>query len=107
MAVAGQSNEITVIPELLKILDLEGALVSSDALGCPKELAKQVLAAGGDYLLAFKDNQPTCTRTSPRPSRGLRGAASRGCGTTPSPPRRRGTAARSGACTRCCTTRRD
>jgi predicted transposase YbfD/YdcC len=59
VAVADKSNEITAIPELLKLLDLEGALVSIDAIGCQKEIAKGVLAAGGDYLLAVKDNQPT------------------------------------------------
>lgn len=59
VAVADKSNEITAIPELLKILDLEGALVSIDAIGCQKEIAEGVLAAGGDYLLAVKDNQPT------------------------------------------------
>jgi predicted transposase YbfD/YdcC len=59
VAVAGKSNEITAIPELLQLLELEGALVSIDAMGCQKEIARQVLAAGGDYLLAVKDNQPT------------------------------------------------
>jgi predicted transposase YbfD/YdcC len=59
VAVAGKSNEITAIPELLKVLDLEGALVSIDAMGCQKEIARGVLAAGGDYLLAVKENQPT------------------------------------------------
>jgi predicted transposase YbfD/YdcC len=59
VAVADKSNEITAIPQLLKVLDLEGALVSIDAIGCQKEIAQQVLASGGDYLLAVKDNQPT------------------------------------------------
>jgi predicted transposase YbfD/YdcC len=59
VAVAGKSNEITAIPQLLQILDLEGALVSIDAIGCQKEVAEGVQAAGGDYLLAVKDNQPT------------------------------------------------
>jgi predicted transposase YbfD/YdcC len=59
VAVADKSNEITAIPALLKILDLEGALVSIDAIGCQKEIAEGVLAAGGDYLLAVKGNQPT------------------------------------------------
>jgi predicted transposase YbfD/YdcC len=58
-AVAGQSNEITAIPQVLALLDLTGALVSLDALGCPKDLAAQVWQGGGDYLLALKDNQPT------------------------------------------------
>jgi predicted transposase YbfD/YdcC len=59
VAVADKSNEITAIPQLLQVLDLEGALVSIDAIGCQKEIALGVLAAGGDYLLAVKDNQPT------------------------------------------------
>jgi predicted transposase YbfD/YdcC len=59
VAVADKSNEITAIPQLLQILDLEGALVSVDAIGCQKEIASGVLAAGGDYLLAVKENQPT------------------------------------------------
>ena len=59
VAVADKSNEITAIPELLKMLDLHGALVSIDAIGCQKEIAQQIRADGGDYLLAVKDNQPT------------------------------------------------
>jgi predicted transposase YbfD/YdcC len=59
VAVADKSNEITAIPQLLRVLDLEGALVSIDAMGCQKEIAREVLAAGGDYLLAVKENQPT------------------------------------------------
>src|SRR5207248_5040815 len=52
------SNEITAIPELLRVLDLKGALVSIDAAGCQVEIAKQIRAQGGDYLLAVKGNQP-------------------------------------------------
>jgi predicted transposase YbfD/YdcC len=59
VAVADKSNEITAIPQLLRVLDLEGALVSIDAIGCQKEIASEILAAGGDYLLAVKENQPT------------------------------------------------
>ena len=59
IAVADKSNEITAIPELLKLLDVHGALVSIDAMGCQKDIAKQIRAGGGDYLLAVKDNQPT------------------------------------------------
>jgi predicted transposase YbfD/YdcC len=59
VAVEDKSNEITAIPELLKMLDLHGALVSIDAIGCQKDIARQVRAEGGDYLLAVKDNQPT------------------------------------------------
>jgi predicted transposase YbfD/YdcC len=59
VAVADKSNEITAIPQLLRVLDLEGALVSIDAMGCQKEIAREVLNAGGDFLLAVKENQPT------------------------------------------------
>lgn len=58
VAVADKSNEITAIPELLKMLDLHGALVSIDAMGCQKEIAKEIRAGGGDYILGLKDNQP-------------------------------------------------
>ena len=59
VAVSGKSNEITAIPELLKLLDVRWALVSIDAIGCQKAIAQQIRDAGGDYLLAVKDNQPT------------------------------------------------
>ena len=54
-----KSNEITAIPELLKTLDLKGCIVTIDAMGCQKDIAKQIVADGGDYVLAVKDNQPT------------------------------------------------
>lgn len=59
VAVQDKRNEITAIPELLKLLDLHGALVSIDAIGCQKAIAQQIRDQGGDYLLAVKDNQPT------------------------------------------------
>ena len=52
-----KSNEITAIPELLKLLQLNGCLVTIDAMGCQKEIARAVLDQGADYLLALKDNQ--------------------------------------------------
>jgi len=58
-AVADGSHEIAAIPELLKVLELKGALVTLDAAGCQKEIAKQIRDGGGDYLLAVKGNQPT------------------------------------------------
>ncbi|MBN9523731.1 ISAs1 family transposase [bacterium] len=58
-AVADGSHEIAAIPELLRVLDLKGALVTIDAAGCQKEIAKQIRDQGGDYLLAVKGNQPT------------------------------------------------
>lgn len=59
VAVGGKGNEITAIPELLRMLELGGALVSIDAIGCQKAIAEEVRAGGGDYLLAVKENQPT------------------------------------------------
>src|SRR5271170_3354702 len=56
-AVDKKSNEITAIPELLKLLDLKGALVTIDAIGCQKEIAAEIVAVHGDYVLAVKGNQ--------------------------------------------------
>jgi predicted transposase YbfD/YdcC len=58
-AVYEKSNEITAIPALVERLDLEGALVSIDAMGCNANIAQSILDADADYLLAVKDNQPT------------------------------------------------
>jgi len=57
VAVDEKSNEITAIPRLLELLDLHGALVSIDAIGCQKEIAKKVVERRGDYVLTVKDNQ--------------------------------------------------
>lgn len=57
VACDADSNEITAIPRLLALLELEGALVTIDAGGCQKKIAEQVVAAGGDYLLVVKENQ--------------------------------------------------
>jgi len=57
VAVDGKSNEITAIPQLLQLLDLKGALVTLDAMGCQKDVAEQIVAGGGDYVLTVKDNQ--------------------------------------------------
>ena len=57
--VAGKSNEITAIPELLQALTLKGHLVTIDAMGGQKAIAAQIVAQKGDYLLAVKGNQPT------------------------------------------------
>jgi predicted transposase YbfD/YdcC len=54
-----RSNEITAIPELLRLVDVSGGVVTIDAMGCQKEIAGAVVAAKGDYVLALKDNQPT------------------------------------------------
>lgn len=58
-AVDEKSNEITAIPALLQRIDLAGALVSIDAMGCNPNVAQSILDAKADYLLAVKDNQPT------------------------------------------------
>jgi predicted transposase YbfD/YdcC len=58
VAVDGKSNEIEAIPRLLALLDLEGATVTVDALGCQREVAREVHDRGGRYVLALKENQP-------------------------------------------------
>jgi predicted transposase YbfD/YdcC len=58
-AVDRKSNEITAIPELVKMLDLSGAIVTIDAMGCQKTIAAALDDAGADYILALKDNQET------------------------------------------------
>src|SRR5262249_31201588 len=57
VAAEGKSNEITAIAELLKLRDLHGALVTIDAIGCQKQIAKQIVERGGDYVLVVKGNQ--------------------------------------------------
>lgn len=57
VAVDTKSNEITAIPPLLELLDLHGALVTIDAMGCQKEIAQKIVDGGGDYVLAVKGNQ--------------------------------------------------
>jgi predicted transposase YbfD/YdcC len=52
------SNEIEAIPRLLDLLHLKGCLVTMDAAGCQTEIAAKIIDAGGDYLLAVRDNQP-------------------------------------------------
>jgi predicted transposase YbfD/YdcC len=53
-----KSNEITAIPKLLHILEIQGCLVTIDAMGCQREIAQQIVKAKADYVLAVKDNQP-------------------------------------------------
>ncbi|GLI35193.1 ISAs1 family transposase [Desulforhabdus amnigena] len=54
-----KSNEITAIPELLKVLDVHGCIVTIDAMGCQKKIAGQIVEQGGDYVLGLKGNQGT------------------------------------------------
>jgi len=53
-----KSNEITAIPELLNVLDVNGCLVTIDAMGTQTAIAKQIVGQGGDYVLSLKGNQP-------------------------------------------------
>ncbi len=59
VVVDAKSNEITAIPKLLEILELSGALVTIDAMGCQTEIARNIIERGADYCLAVKGNQPT------------------------------------------------
>ena len=52
-----KSNEITAIPELLKLLEVKGCIVTIDAMGCQRAIAAQIIERGGDYVLALKGNQ--------------------------------------------------
>ncbi len=54
-----KSNEITAIPKLLQVLELEGCVVTIDAMGCQKEIAGKIKEAGADYVLALKGNHAT------------------------------------------------
>jgi len=58
-ATEAKSNEITAIPEVLALLELKGCIVTIDAMGCQKAIAKDIVAQGGDYVLALKGNQST------------------------------------------------
>jgi predicted transposase YbfD/YdcC len=58
LAVDGKSNEITAIPKLLDLLDINGAMVTIDAMGCQREIAAAIVAKRADYVLAVKENQP-------------------------------------------------
>lgn len=57
--VEDKSNEITAVPELLRRLELAGCIVTLDAMGCQKEIAKEIQEADADYVLALKGNQGT------------------------------------------------
>jgi predicted transposase YbfD/YdcC len=59
VATDAKSNEIEAIPRLLALLDLEGATVTIDAIGCQREVAAEVTQRAGRYVLAVKENQPT------------------------------------------------
>jgi len=59
VVVDAKSNEITAIPKLLEMLEISGALVTIDAMGCQTEIAAKIVDAKADYCLAVKGNQPT------------------------------------------------
>ena len=59
VATDAKSNEITAIPQVLDLLRLSGCIVTIDAMGCQSAIAAQIVAQGGDYVLALKGNQST------------------------------------------------
>ena len=59
LKVSEKSNEITALPELLRVLELSGCIVTVDALGCQKQIAKEIMEADADYVLALKGNHET------------------------------------------------
>jgi predicted transposase YbfD/YdcC len=59
VAVDAKSNEITAMPQLLELLDLKDKIVTIDAMGCQKEIARIIVEGEGDFILSAKDNQPT------------------------------------------------
>jgi predicted transposase YbfD/YdcC len=58
LKVEGKSNEITAIPKLLDMIDIKGAVVTIDAMGCQTKIAAKIVDGGADYILAVKENQP-------------------------------------------------
>ncbi len=59
LKVADKSNEITAVPELLRALELAGCIVTVDAMGCQKKIAREIVESDADYVLALKGNQET------------------------------------------------
>jgi predicted transposase YbfD/YdcC len=59
LKVADKSNEITAVPQLLRVLELSGCIVTIDAMGCQKKIAQEIMEADADYVLALKGNQET------------------------------------------------
>ena len=64
LKVADKSNEITAVPELLRVLELSGCIVTTDAMGCQKKIAKEIIEADADYVLALKGTKRRCMRRS-------------------------------------------
>lgn len=63
VATEEKSNEITAIPVLLQQLELKKAVVTIDAMGCQKDIARDIVAGGGEFVIAVKDNQPKLAAT--------------------------------------------
>ena len=59
MATAEKSNEITAIPTLLSLIDIQGAIITIDAMGTQTAIAEKIIDGGGDFILALKGNQGT------------------------------------------------
>jgi len=59
LKVTDKSNEITAVPELLRVLELSGCIVTLDAMGCQKKIAREIMESDADYVLALKGNQET------------------------------------------------
>jgi predicted transposase YbfD/YdcC len=57
LATEAKSNEITAIPELLKLLTIKGAIITIDAMGCQKDIVQQIKSQEGEYVIALKGNQ--------------------------------------------------
>jgi predicted transposase YbfD/YdcC len=58
VATEAKSNEITAIPELLMQIELKDSLITIDAMGCQKDIARDIVDGGGDFVIGLKDNQP-------------------------------------------------
>ena len=69
VATEEKSNEITAIPQLLEQIDLTGSLITIDAMGCQKEIARAIVDGGGDFVISLKDNQPKLKEAIERTSR--------------------------------------
>ena len=72
-----KSNEITAIPKLLQLLELSGCIVTIDAMGCQKEIAREIVEAQADYLLAVRRIKASCTKMYETSPGGPRNSTSR------------------------------
>jgi hypothetical protein len=57
-----EKSNITAAPQLLRVLELAGCIVTVDAMGCQKKIAREIIKADADYVLALKENQPPAKR---------------------------------------------